>query len=460
MATRRLTATVIERARVQDGDRLELWDSIETGLHLRCWRVQGRVERSWFVRYRVGARQPRLKLGVYSERSAFGSDFRPDAIEPGGDTPLTLAEARLVAKRMKTRLASGGDPQRERRERRRAAREAKGHTVAALAADFLEHQQQQGVKTWREQERQLEKDVLPVLGPKAVSDVTPQDIEGVVARIVKRAQRVQRGHKGQRQARSRGGAVQANRTRSLLVQLFSFALVNSSWRALVTSNPAQAAPKPLKREQPRERLLTDQELKQLWEAAEDLEAPIRAAFRFRILTGQRWEEIRGMRWEELRRERVAGPPSNALLWYLPESRTKAKRAHVLPLPHQAEAILEELRPSTGGSSFVFESPRKAGSPIARVNRSFRKWRTAAQVEDFEGVDLRRSFATGCARLGVRGEVVAALLNHAPQTITRQVYDRYELLPEKARALATWATHLERVIAGKAHEVGELVEFRQ
>jgi hypothetical protein len=61
-------------------------------------------------------------------------------------------------------------------------------------------------------------------------------------------------------------------------------------------------------------------------------------------------------------------------------------------------------------------------------------------------DLRRTFVTGLADLGIRPDVIGLRGGIAG------VYNKGELLPERRAALERWAGHVEGLVAGKATKV--------
>ena len=69
---------------------------------------------------------------------------------------------------------------------------------------------------------------------------------------------------------------------------------------------------------------------------------------------------------------------------------------------------------------------------------------ASGVTDWRLHDLRRTAATNMQDLGIRNEVVQAVLNHAVPGVGG-VYLRAELEKQKAEALATWAAALTRIV---------------
>jgi integrase len=80
----------------------------------------------------------------------------------------------------------------------------------------------------------------------------------------------------------------------------------------------------------------------------------------------------------------------------------------------------------------------------------RKDRAGAKPEAFTLHDLRRTCATGCARLGASSQTVSRILGHAtqPGVAVTHVYNRYEGQAEMLSALTAWAAHVERVAKAK------------
>ena len=74
-------------------------------------------------------------------------------------------------------------------------------------------------------------------------------------------------------------------------------------------------------------------------------------------------------------------------------------------------------------------------------------------------DLRRTVASGMARLGVRLPVIEKILNHASGTFRGivGVYQRHDFAAEKRDALARWADHVDSIVSGKP--VGKVVSLR-
>jgi len=153
-----------------------------------------------------------------------------------------------------------------------------------------------------------------------------------------------------------------------------------------------------------------------------------------------------MRWADIDRD----------WWTIPASVAKNRLQHWVPLSPQALAILEELRPVTGPSEWVLESPRKPGEPLGSINYATVRIRKASGV-DFAPHDLRRTAASYMTSMGISRLVVAKILNHVERGITA-VYDRYSYDADKRRALTRWGDRLEVILADHDRESSNVVRI--
>ena len=101
---------------------------------------------------------------------------------------------------------------------------------------------------------------------------------------------------------------------------------------------------------------------------------------------------------------------------------------------------------------ISDKPNSAPSGFMRKDvlvSKVRKIQSAMQeqgVDHFTAHDLRRSAATGLARLAY-GSIIDDILNHKQKGITRRVYDLYSRSPEIKRALTAWGEAVQRAIDG-------------
>jgi integrase len=224
-------------------------------------------------------------------------------------------------------------------------------------------------------------------------------------------------------------------------------------------------------ETPRDRVLDDRELSLVWKAAETLGWPFDPIVKLLLLTGARRGEVVGMRWVEVDFEKE--------LWALPADRVKNKRPHTLPLSSAAIEILSPLPRIENRGGLVFpagvvrRTTRSKGPvPISGFSVPKRRLdRAVAKLAEAEGSaplaqwgfhDLRRSCASGMARLGVDLHVIERCLNHVSGSFGGivSVYQKHRFEDGMRRAMDAWAAHIERLVnGGEAPNVIELGRAR-
>jgi integrase len=225
--------------------------------------------------------------------------------------------------------------------------------------------------------------------------------------------------------RSRG-PVSRNRARSALSTFFGWCITEG----LLEANPVEGTAK-VDEGGGRERILSDDELRQLWAALGT--DPFADIVRLLLLTGQRRNEIGALQWSEVDLPRK--------LIVLPPERTKNKRKHELPLSRQALAIIER-QPRRNSSAFLFSDVK-----------GFRNWDAAKarldqrlDIASYTLHDLRPSAATGMAELGVQPHVIESMLNHVSghKAGVAGIYNRSKLIEPMRDALQRWADHVEAI----------------
>jgi site-specific recombinase XerD len=125
---------------------------------------------------------------------------------------------------------------------------SKGELFRDLATAYLEIAEKRH-RSWREEKRIIDKDLLPVLGFRRLAEIRRGDVRELVEGI----------------ARKRDAPIMANRTLGVLSRMFNFAL-DREW---IEANAASRIPEPGE-EQSRDRVLSDEELRELWAALEAL----------------------------------------------------------------------------------------------------------------------------------------------------------------------------------------------
>jgi integrase len=177
-------------------------------------------------------------------------------------------------------------------------------------------------------------------------------------------------------------------------------------------------------------------------AAEEIGYPFGQAVQLMILTGQRRSEVLEAEWREFDLERA--------LWSIPRDRAKNGSGHVVPLSAAAIKLILSLPRKGPSPKLLFTT--NGLTPFSGVSKAIERLSArAAKRMNSDGErlpwrlhDLRRTFATGCARLGVPLHVVEKCLNHTSGSFGGivSVYQRHEFLEERASAMQKWSAHVE------------------
>ena len=206
-------------------------------------------------------------------------------------------------------------------------------------------------------------------------------------------------------------------------------------RSSLAANPFEKIPTTAASK--RERVLSDEELRAVWNATGG-ELAFDSIVRLLMLTGQRRGEVAGMTWNEI--------SADGKTWTIPGVRTKNGAEHVVPLSRQAQAIIA-AQPRRSATDLVFPARRGPfnGWPVAKDRLDH-----ASGVSGWVLHDLRRTVATNLQRLGVRLEVTEAILNHVSGSRAGivGVYQKHDWAVEKIRDLQAWADRLEAIVEGR------------
>ena len=237
----------------------------------------------------------------------------------------------------------------------------------------------------------------------------------------------------------------ANRLLELLVRLFNFAID----RETLDANPCARVAKPGGKESSRDRVLSPDEIRTLWNALDRawFTEQTAAALRLILITAQRPGEVVSMRREDL--DLAEG------WWTIPAERAKNGLAHRVPLNRTARQILELL---PAGSPWVFPSPGvdqhiHRNALALAIRRARQRQTDPLEVGDFSPHDLRRTAASHMASVGVERFVIGKLLNHVEPGVTK-VYDRHSYDAEKKRAMDKWGRTLSAILTGNQAKVVE------
>jgi integrase len=397
------------------GTRVTVWDGIQPNLGVR---VTDRGKRSFVVvRRRAGEARPTwLSLGAYPQ--------------------LSLAEARRMAREALLSLAEGKDPREAKAAERRAEEEAEQRrsagTFAAAAEDYMKRHVAK-LRTRAEVEAIIRRELVPAFGDRQLADVTKADVIGYLERVVDRG-----GDDAGPGHRRPGGGPHAARKRLALLRGFLGWCVE---RDLVPAAPTDRikSARLLGSAEPRDRVLSDDELRAVWRAAEDTPYPHGPIVRMLALTGQRRDEIAAAKWSEVDLDKA--------LLTVPARRMKKEAGHSVPLSKTAVEILRGLpRFASGDYVFAGRDPARpfGGFSAAKLRLDKKIAEMGAVVAPYTLHDIRRSVRTRLSELGVLPFVAELVLAHTQQGVAK-VYDLHRYDAEKREALMKWEARLLSIV---------------
>jgi integrase len=387
----RLTQTKVAMLTLPEGKaEAIIFDDDLPGFGLR---IRSSGARTWVYQYKLGTQNRRITIG--------------------NAAALTVTVARESAVKLHAKVRLGQDPAAEKIEGRSRAAE----TVGAVAQNYLAARREHlRPKSYAEVERHLLTYAKPLLG----LPLTGINRRAIAARLSIIA--------------AQSGDVTANRARSSWSAFFAWCMREG----LLDNNPVLGTN--VRPEQSRTRVLSDEELKVIWNATaggDDYSAIIRLL----MLSGCRAAEIGGLAYAEIRDDRIELPPE----------RVKNRHPHVIPITAPMRTILD-ARPRREGLVFGGRNGRPFNSWGAeKLALDARIGATGVKLEQWTPHDIRRSVATHMAESGIAlPHIIEAILNHVSghKGGVAGIYNRANYEPQKRAVLEKWGNHIETLIGGK------------
>jgi len=379
------------------------WDIDIRGFGLKVTPAGSKV---YVVQYRMGGR------GARTQRYTIGRH----------GSPWDAATARSEAKRILQLVGSGIDPRRAEKERQRKVIDLRSD---AYIESFIEIYMRRNWKerTIRSHESNFRRWVMPHLGSIPLSDVTRRDLTSIFDQLPPDSPALPRN------------------LFNLIRRLFNWAVE----RGDIEVSPMRGMRAPIAAPS-RQRVLSDNEIIVIAACAEEVGPGWGPFFRTLILTGQRRTEVAEMTWDEVDR--------SLRIWSLPLERIKNGRSHNVPL---SDLVVGELDAIANGDAWPREGyvfTHTGESAISGFSKAKKRLNTIAEsmnlndpVMPWRLHDLRRTLATNMQKLGIRFEVIEAILNHVSitQAGVAGVYMRHDWADEKREALEAWSDWLKQKV---------------
>ena len=375
--------------------------------------------------------------------TSYGLIYRANGVRKkltlGSTKRLTLGEARALAGRYRASVEAGSDPhgekiakQRQIEEQRRQEAERERQDVERMWEKYMQLVASQ-LRTKGEKDRVFRKYILPTVRNLCVSEITKTHALTIVDTLV-----------------AQGKRPMADKVRQEGAAFFEWLIE----REHVERNVFARIRKTKNSKTIRTRVLTDDEVRAIWEASE-VEGRWSCWIKLLILTGGRNMEVRGARWSEFDLE--------ARLWTIPAERYKNGYAHTV---HLTDAMLEILAtvPRFKNVDLLFPASGNACQPMSgdqkvkdRIDKRMREALVKAGAKEPENWcvhDFRRTIATGLQRLGFRPDIADQVIGHVGSTRrgagAHYLHHRYD--DEKKQALTVWSEYIGKVVHQTTHEL--------
>jgi integrase len=420
MPKHKLNEAFVRGATVEKGaDRTIWWDTHERAPRGFGLLVTAGGAKSWVVQYRYAGVSRRMTL----------------------PRELTLDKARAEATRQRAKVHEYDPLEKRRAERKaeQAKRDAKLNTFRAIAQRFLADPNHRNLRTLADRQSTFDRLVYPEIGSLPIDAITRRHVSDLIDDI----------------AVDRPG--QANVTLAYIRRVLT-------WHADKDDNFVLIRLSGLgKEQQPRNRVLNDDEIRLVWRACDEMPGPFGRYCQFLLLTAARRSEAAGITRAELHGNN----------WIIPAERRKSmpklRRDFLLPLSTRAKALLDAMPVIGSPHGFVFTSTGE--KPLrgfyvfkCALDRRIRELQReddpkAKQLPNWTLHDLRRTACTLMARAGVNTDHAERCLGHAIHGI-RKVYNVYDYEPEKRAAFNALAALVERIINPPADNVVALPRAAQ
>jgi integrase len=406
---KRITKRVVDACQPLEKDRF-IFDSEVRGFGLKVTPAGRKV---YILQYRMGGRKSVTKRYTIAEHGDFTAD-----------------QARAEAVKLRGQIRMGIDPQSDKKAR--ALPRPQAHTFAETADDYLRHVAKTlRPSSAREWTRIIERDVKPAWGAVPSASITRRDVRELVDGIA-----------------NRGAGVQANRTLARLKTLFNWA----GEQDIIPSSPVTGL-KPVAKEVERDRVLSDDEIRWFWSACERLGWPFGPLFKLLLLTAQRRDEVGTLEWSHL--------SADGRTWTMPREKSKNDRAHEVQLSPTARGVIDALPRVCETLAFTTNGVRpvsgfsRAKAALDRLMEAQRREELGLAKDAPPAIpswilhDLRRTAATGMARLNIAPHVVDKILNHTSGSIrgVAAIYNRHSYLEERRAALEAWGRWIDALLEG-------------
>jgi integrase len=313
---------------------------------------------------------------------------------------LSLHDARVLNTEAIKQAKLGNDPRDSKKQAKAKRLVAEGNTFAVFALKYLDSDETKALRTAHQIRARLERVAIPLLGDMPIAGIKRSHVADALDHVAKH-----------------NGRTQANRVLSDISCVLNFYGDRDDDYLMPRLSKLKRTLKT------RDRVLTDDEIRRVWAAADRYT-------RFLLVTAARRNEAAGIRWKEI----------DGADWILPAARNgKTGLDLVRPL---SQAALDLLGPRGHDDEYIFGSdPNKPLRSYPRIKRRVDK---ASGVTGWRLHDLRRTARTLLSKAGVSPDHAERCLGHVIGGV-RGIYDRFEFHAEKRHAFEALAHQIGLIV---------------
>ena len=356
---------------------------------------------------------------------------------------VTLDGARDTARRWLEFIRQGVDPAQEAQRRadevcravelQRAQQQSR---FAQVAEDYLKRKVA-GQRRARAVERIVRNVLIKAWGERPIGTISRRDVVELVEQI-----------------NDRPAPIYAHAVFVVAHTLFNWAVNRGTYQ--LEHSPCygiKVADLVSRTKQPRQRVLSDDEVLAFWKATGRLGYPWKQMFRLLLVTGARRSEASHARWVEIN-EREA-------LWSIPPERFKSNSTHLVPLSDSALALLATV-PRFNSGDYLFtctygrtpaavlhQAKLRLDALMLRYLRALARLRgndpATVTLAPHQTHDLRRVVRSKMAQLGVAEHLAEQALGHGKRNLLQRTYNQYRYVKEVSVAMQLWADELKRMV---------------
>lgn len=339
-----------------------------------------------------------------------------------GEYPaISLQEARKLRDEARVMCQQGINPSKRKKDEKKASSDERGRFGWVAQQWIAENSPRWSPQYLAKTQSVLSSDILPAIGEMPIRAITSAHVLSII-----------------NAAKQRGSPTIAAKSRQICSAIFCYAIPNL-WADYDVAAPIRGAI--ARRQTEHARCLSDAELKSIFKnLASHGSRQMVIAIELLAMLFVRTTELRAAEWSEF--------DMDSALWVIPAERMKKRRAHSIPLPSQAMALLHELRMINGEGRYLFPSRQSKAGCMGQtsINTTLSK----LGIDNVSGHDFRATASTWLLEADFEESWVEMQLAHQTKNKTTAAYNHARYLSQRRVMLQWWADKLCEIKASAIH----------